>query len=417
MAFSAKFGTLQTGTGTTDIVSGSLGFTPKAVILWCAKVGATHPFGLSFGAFTAATERACASIYGRNGVTTTDTARIIRDDAVVMTFATTGTVDGLLDAVSLDADTITVIPDDAFGADEVVHFLALGGDDLTNAKAGTFTLGGTVTTQDVTGVGFTPDCVLIFGSGTVANTIATGGFLAIGVGVSATERGSIGGGTQDNVADTASRSIVTSDLVFPRVGQAGTDVLSAEVDYNGGITDGFQLDITVTDGSTPVVGYLALKGPQFKLVETAMVVGTTDQVVTGVGFTPKALFIMAHPPATASEASTPAAHLEMAIGAATGTGAGDQGYMWIADEDALASSDNFSKQATGRAIGDKDKETGGTDEGDMILTAFGADGFTLDQDTAAGQATFLLALAMGDAAAGGAVGQSTSNRTTRRRRR
>ena len=417
MALSAKALTVGTTTGTTDVVSASLGFTPKVVLMFGIRTSDNTDITGSIGAFSAALERACVFILGSDAAATTDENCIIRDDAVYGTLTNATTIAGLLDAVSLDADTFTVIPDDAFGTSQTVICLALGGADLTNAYVGTFTLNAATGTQDITTPGFQADCVIFFWAlaGTV-NTIITGGAgLGIGVGVSSSERWAVGAASDDNVAAVANRSIVTTDLCIAAVDN-NSDALVNAADYVGGIANGFRINKTA--GTTqPVIGYIALKGGQYKAGTTAMRTDTNNQAVTGVGFTPSALLLAGRPEATASEGTTPSVNVEIMVGVATGTA--NRGAMWIGEVDASDPSESNVRQSTARCAMNQAVGTPATDEGDMDFVSFDADGFTLDQDTAAGVAVLLPYLAIGDAAAAaaGVAGTSTSNRTTRRRRR
>lgn len=180
-------------------------------------------------------------------------------------------------------------------------------------------------------------------------------------------------------------------------------------------TDGFTIN-KVVGGNTPILGYVALKGCQAKIVDSAMVAGTTNQVVTGAGFQPRVVLQMIRPEVTASEEGTSSDHAEW--GAGWGVSSSQRFSMWAADEDNLATTDVYAAQSATRFAINFDKETGAVDEGDMDLVSLDADGCTLDQDTAAAAAIYLPLLFLGDAAANASVaGTSTALRSSLSRRR
>jgi hypothetical protein len=299
------------------------------------------------------------------------------------------TVDGELDFVSMDADGFTVVPDNGFTATQTVHALCLGGADLTNVKVGTFALAAATGNQAVTGVGFQPSCVIFFWAkrtNTSANAVTANAGIGVGWATSSSARAAIGAASQDNVADTNSRGMIVTDNCINILGGGVTDVISDNHDFVSMDSDGFTVN-KLTGADQSIVGYIAMKGPRFKVGTTAMRTDTNDQVVTGVGFQGKALLTMFRPPVTASETTAPSVHWEIGMGCAVDST--HQAAIWSADEDALATSDNYSKNSSTRCVMDFDKETAATDEGDMAFKTWDADGFTLDQNTASAVATLV----------------------------
>jgi hypothetical protein len=174
MAFQTAVGSFNTGTGTSTITVSGLAFQPKAVILWMSgRTGTTDSAGEGgtgsatawyrvVGFFTSTTSRRVCFTRSLDGAAAATTDSGYREDACLASNGgTNGAVNGLLDVQSINSDGFTLIPDDAFPSSFRVHYLALGGDDLTNVFCGTLTEPAAVGTQNITGVGFQPDCLFI----------------------------------------------------------------------------------------------------------------------------------------------------------------------------------------------------------------------------------------------------------------
>jgi hypothetical protein len=412
MSLLAKYLNFNTGTGTANIPVTGAGFLSKVVILMGVKTNASADAVVSLGAFTGPTERVAVGAKIDDGAATTASASGIMTDGCFIHPTTVPGVDGELDAVSLDADGFTVVPDNAFPNSARVHALCLGGDDLTNVKVGTITLGAGTGNQSFTGVGFQPDCLIFFyakATNGTANTLSAHAGIGLGFAKSSSERYAIGAGSQNNVADTNSRTLLMSNrcIAMP---STTADTIALDADFVSMDADGFTIN-KVTGAGTPVIGYVALKGGQYKIGATAMRTDTNPQIVSDVAFLPSALMAMFAPEKTAVDTVAPTAHWEWGVGFATAAAA--RGAIWTADEDALAVSDTYSQDSTSRVVLNFDKETGAVDGGDMDFTSFNSDGFTLDQDTAAAAAILVPYLVMGDAAVVPPAGPGSSARRIR----
>lgn len=412
MAIEAAIVTIATGTGTSQIdTAHGMTATPQVAILLHGGLGGTDARA-AIGAFTSATERVGFTIYSNDAAAASDTASLLVDDGCLPLLASSTALDGQLDAVGFDATNVSVIPDDAFAVGKNISCLLLAG--LTNAKVGTITLGAATGAQAFTGVGFAPDVILFFGvSGVAAGTIAAHARWCYGWGKTDSQR-AVACNSRDAQDPTASWALISDDYAWVAL-TATTGAVSDGFTVTSMDSDGFTINKLV-GANTPIVGYVALKGVQAKIVDTAMVVGTTNQVVTGAGFTPKVVLQMIRPEVTASEEGTSSDHAE--FGAGWGISSSARYSMWWAEEDALATTDNYGTQSVTRFAINFAKEDGSTDEGDMDLVSLDADGCTLDQDTAAAAAIYLPLLFLGDAASSaGVTGTSTALRSAMSRRR
>jgi hypothetical protein len=148
VAFSAKVGAFNTGTGAvaSTVVVNDVGFQPVALIVWYSLSTSTGTdstgagnlnYGIGFA--TGASDRRTCSIQVENGSNSADTDRFTTDAALVQTITIGGATAGLLDVQSFDSGGFTLVVDDQFPSSIRVHYLALGGSDITNAATGSFT--------------------------------------------------------------------------------------------------------------------------------------------------------------------------------------------------------------------------------------------------------------------------------------
>ena len=410
MAVEANIITIATGTGTSQVnTAHGMTATPQvAILLHSALRGVDQR--VSIGAFTSATERAGFAIFSDGGTAASDTASLIVTDGCLPILNDTTTVDGQLDAVGFDATNVSVIPDNAFTASNNVSCLLLAG--LTNVKVGTITVQAATGTQAITGIGFQPDVLLFFGvSGVAAGTIAAHARFCYGWGTASQQR-ALATNSRDAQDPTATWALISDDYAWVTLA-ATTGAVSDGFVISTMDSDGFTLNKLV-GGNTPIVGYVALKGCQAKIVDSAMRTDTNNQTVTGVGFSPRVVLQMIRPEVAASEEGTSSDHAEWGAGWAVSSS--KRYSMWAADEDNLATTDVYATQSTTRFAINFDKETGAVDGGDMDFVSLDSDGCTLDQDTAAAAAIYLPLLFLGDAASTGPSNPSVDNASTGLRR-
>ena len=261
MATGCKVGTiaLTTGGAGTTFVESSFGFTPKGVLFWWmgrndgSDAIGTHTTMNAFQGFGIAQSASSRYCVGQRS------ARISsRDDAVHVQHSTLGTVNGRIDLQSLDADGLTLVVDDDVSALRL-HYLAIGGDDVTNVACGRFDIATSTGDQDVTGVGFQPDAVIfLFPNlqnlpGSVFESFMHIGFAA--------------GATPENLVWAAYANVGS----YCRLGESIAYVdTSSNVGDRGRVTswlsDGFRINWTELDA---IAGrdclYMALKGGQYKV--------------------------------------------------------------------------------------------------------------------------------------------------------
>ena len=401
-------GTFATGTGTGDLAAQTPdlgGATPQAILFCHAGNNNATNRVWCIGAATATTERATGTSVIVDGAATTDTGHVLRDDAVLAMLNTTAAIDGLVDLAAVGADSFTPTIDDAFAASATIAYAAFAG--LTDAEAATFALSAS---GDQTVGSSDWDAVIFFGTGAAVGAIAAQARIVVGF-ATATKNRCWVATAQDNVADTNNFSLISDDYCWAQL-NAGTGAVVDGIRVNS-LTGGIGLT-RVAGTNTTNVGYLALKGVSADIIDSAMRTDTNNQTVTGASFTPEFLLSLLSPAATASDEATARTGMEGGIGWANGSA---HYANWIGEADALAASDPFAAQSTTRMAIDRLISDGTSDEGDMSLVSFDSGGVTLDQDTAAAQATYMPLLLLGDEATASVAQTSTSLRRVTRRRR
>lgn len=399
-------GSFNTGTGTGDLAeqTPALGGATPQLILFMAASGDRN---WGFGAASGTAARACYSTFIDDAATTTDTGHIMHSVACYSRMASTSAVDGLVDLASVGANSFVPTIDDAFAVSMTVYWVAFAG--LTAAEVGTFQL---TTGADQT-VGTSDwDAVIFFGRGTSIGTAAAQTFVPMIGFATATKSRALCCSSQDNVADTNTFGIISDNYSW--VSTNATNGNIAEGILVNSLTGG--IGLTRVAGTTQYnIAYAAIKGVTADIVDSAHRTDTNNQTSPSVTFTPKFLFNISRPPVTASEEGTASTHMEGGLGWAIST---SKRYAnWYAEADALAAHDPKAAESTTRCSIDFLRTDGTTDEGDMDFVSFNAGTVTLDQDTAAAQATYLPMLLLGDAGDVATNQTSTTLRRTTRRRR
>lgn len=354
----------------------------------------------SVGAGQALTVWNCSSVICDDAVTTSNVDRVRYTNRLLAMITAARTSTDLIDISAVAADGYTPNIGGSFAADATFALMALGGSDITNVAAGNFSISSGTGNASITGLAFQPDIVIfVGGSAAAAATVTAGMRLGFGVAKSSSEQWAVAMSSADaDATGSNSSGIVTTSQCTVVLNDADGTV-QQRLSFVSMNADGF----TVNRGlnSSTNVGYLAIKGGRYAVGTTAMRTDTNTTAVTGLGIgTPVGLVLAMRGGVTASEGTTSSAHAEIGFGFTDGT---TNLSMWLAEEDAQATTDSYSSLSTTRVIHDLDKETGASDEGDMTLASFDSDGFTLDQDTAAGSATLIPFLAIGQAAGGGGL--------------
>jgi hypothetical protein len=397
MPLQSKFGSFNTGVGaaTTTVAITGVGFTPKCILFWWSgrteavdTIGrATHFRG--FGVATSATNRSGIVTNSLDAQASSDTQSGFSTNWCIASIDGSPTIDGTVDVQSLDADGFTLIIDDAMPISFRVHYLALGGDSLTNANVISFNEPNATGNQDITGFGFDPDCVLFFGIRVVAGTRTTDTF---SLGAACANGQGVYAGLSETAAatmDTASYCLSSECIAF--ISNAAGAAVVGRASFNALITDGIRITWAESNSAAPIVA-LGLKGGNYLIGNLLTRTDGNDIAETGFGFKPSSALFLSHGQAE-STADTAQANNRWSMGAFSSLT--DRGAQAILDEDNIADSEVttaiefdavYANISTASAI-----------QGLMDVKSIDADGFTMVMDDADPSQAFVWYLAFGPA--------------------
>lgn len=355
---------------------------------------------LTIGVATGTAARGCIAMQSDDGDTAGDTNCVERTDCVVTAITIAGADDGRLDISVFGDDDFTFIVDVQTTANKRVHWVAIGGSDITVAQAGNFTFTpDTATTQDVTVTGFvetptTPDqAVLILTSTSGTGTISAQAQFCVGVAAGISPTNYVAATTARDAADpTDTSSYCLSGEISAVIGASQSVAIRSSVSAWG--ADKFVFNRIEASATDRTYVYLALKGARFIAGDFTVPTNTTPFSESSFGFPPSAALFFTSGRA-ADTADTATVHAELSIGAAANTA--DQRCVSIYDEDAVGTTDcdhsvQYGEVALGWTSG------GGSLDFAVALDSFDSDGITMHCTNAAGAGSkFVWYLAIGRA--------------------
>lgn len=298
-------GSFSTGTGaaaSTVVVSGLTNFAgllPKAILFWWSgrtdtsdAVGRqTHCRG--FGVGVSSSSRHALSTTSQDAVATGTAIswQDSRDTACVTVVNTVGALLGSLDFTSMNVNGFTMTVGTQFTSSRRIHFLAIGGDDITGVARGSFTETATAANKgvDYTGFGLKPDAAIFM-------SIAAGGSPGAGAVDSRIGIGFAAGPFTDCVTWTggnnSSNAAATQTANYCLSGEA-VAILDATVvspNSRGKVTsfntDGLTMLWPEVGSTGRVYFYLALRGGRYKVGKLTTLTNTTTDIEVATGFTP-----------------------------------------------------------------------------------------------------------------------------------
>lgn len=264
--------------------------------------------------------------------------------------------------------------------------------------------------QAITGLGFQPKAIIFYSTGETTDD----GSSALAA-VASVMYGMTAGSTQNAVfchavVEGANPAVAgkawneTACIEFLSNGVPTTDGIAALKSFDA---DGFTINWSAFPGSARLVKFIALGGSDitnakvgFFASNSSLGVGT--QSITGVGFTPDFLMFLGGDMTAAGTASNSA----WCVGAASGTAAGRQFFVYDVDNAGGAS---MQYTSSGKCI------VGGTGSRSGSLASFNADGFSISWNPDPGSALRFgyLALKGGNYFVGNETqGTSTGNKAT-----
>lgn len=260
----ATAGNFAAATSTGNQAVTGIGFQPNLVLfitnLQTASGVANNNSSFGFGVTDGTNQWACG-LGMQNAQATMNNRRGFYDNrCIVVPQAGSNAIahDALI--TSMDADGFTVNWQTAPGAAYIVGYLALS---VTNAKVGTFNQATTTGNQATTGVGFTPEVLMMASAGhDTANAVVDTARFSIGAGISSSARWAYWTGDEDAAADSRAESRYATDKIITMADEAtgGSPTVLAEADLVSLDSDGFTVNWTTADATARNIGYIAMGG-------------------------------------------------------------------------------------------------------------------------------------------------------------
>ena len=324
--------TNRTTTGAQEInLAGA--FQPKALIMWSSSQTTTDGTYaddalLCYG-FSDGTNDACVS-YQMDESAESETYRFDNANVLFLQSASLATFNNVATVNSFDADGFTLGWTIGNATAFSIHYIAIGGTDITNVQVVNTTVGDTSTgnhSYNGSGTSFQPDFALTLtaADGSTINTTSGGADLSLvclGAAKSTSEQFVVWGrdetvGTSDcdmyinNAACLASCSNTTGAITFL------ADFVSFNNAAGGGIT------VNISDASPAAakpIAFLLIKGGSWDCGTFQQRSGTgTQDVTTTTGLTSKGVFLAGIGSATAGSVQ---ANFYLGMGASDGTNEG-----------------------------------------------------------------------------------------------
>lgn len=309
---------IPNATQTVTLVDTTL--TPKAIILWLGgifgegfAIHKTFSFGMASGALVAENR----GIAGTAPDGASPSLLNVRyDDGCFLAGTEFPDVKGRINAFGAGSFQMIYPVNGSFSVS--IHYLVIGGDDLTNAKVREFAAPTAAGNRDDTGFGFQPDCILLLWQGVTALGNVTNGRFGIGAARSSTKRWAMANTGQDGQTMTGNLGAVSaqrSDSCFLQLTVAAAPVIDGRSGFVGFIADGYTLDWIDAPAAALLYAVLALKGGQVDVGVFAKSTGgaPATQDVTSVGFQPKGYVLVSRDQVAGTTVN---GNSELAVGAA-----------------------------------------------------------------------------------------------------
>jgi len=400
MAFSAKVGAFNVSTaaaGNTQAITG-VGFQPKAVIFWWSgRTDSTDTVGrLSMlsgvGICNASNSRVVAQ-GSADAAADSDTAALARSDSCIAPINGAAAGQGRMSLSSMDSDGFTLSIGIQMTAAYRVHYLALGGTDLTNTAVGGWTTPGATGNQAVTGVGFQADLVFLLtyvSTGTLPLSSGSIGF-GLGAAKSSTARATLASMSRDAQATMQTRRYGLDIECLSMI--AGGSALNERADFVSFDADGFTINWLEDSVAGRHCFYLALKGGQYAVGSGLTQTDTVTAITCSPGFQAVAGLIASHMGAESTQDGTDSDN-KFSIGAFNATDS--RGAHAILDENGNA--DSTVSAAVEHDAVYANIADGGTIQGLMDISSIGSTSFDLIMDDADPSQNFFWWVAFGSAA-------------------
>ena len=374
--------TKATGAATASQPITGVGFKPRAVILW--TIGATsagswtsgYTYAIGYSARNAGEtitvgSMACAS---ETGADTTNASQ--RQAAKALTIVQWGeTTLAECDMTSFDADGFTLSWTTNDSNAYIIHYMALGGNDFTDAKVVAWTTGTSTGNKAVTGAGFQPDFVMHLANPatTTPPASAANASLMMGAMTTAAQWYSAIISKDASASSNSARQQRTTAAFSPLAISFGWPFYDSYATYVSLDSDGFTLNFGYAPSVNQNAYALCLKGGSYYLDTFNLAGETGNQAISGVGFQPEGVLLVSVGTGNGGTYN-PGSHVAQSVSATDGTA---NGSTFLYDETNLDISNPAAISKTDKiCVMDDDFAQSVGREGSVV--SLDADGFTIN---------------------------------------
>ena len=376
----------NTSVPATQVVSHSLGETPKLVILWTSNTTGTSAEGFwGFGASDGSAEYA-VSAFLDNGVSPTANSRRIATKVITQVDVSESTLFEA-DLTSWNTTTFTLSWSTNNASAVSIHYIAIGGSGIS-ADVMNWTSPTGTGNHSETGVGFQPDVVITAGLGghTVAPSSASvgAGFL-LGVMDATGDQWAMSHFATDNQSSSVNARAQRTNRCLLLVDNSPSIV--TEATFVSMDSDGFTMNFSSNFGVAIQLFSICISGVNVEAGSFNKITSGSSQSVTTTLRQPELLLLSSWQRAASTSAQT---QTSFAFGASDGT---DEAVAGIFDEASQnpTDSDRFRDSGKVFAILDDDSQSFSAA---ADLTSFDWSGFTLNWSTNDATATEICYLAL-----------------------
>ena len=316
----------STAAATASQAVTGVGFQPRALILWTTGATSSGSFGNAYTVGVGFAARNASETITAGSVSAAS------EDAAATSNASRGTAAKALTIVQWGETTLAECDMTSFDSDGftlswttndsnayIIHYMALGGSDFTDASVVAWQAPSGTGNLAVTGAGFQPDCVIHILSEVTASPPANNASARVMLGAMtssaawATAFMAVDNSAADDSASSQSRTQPISNYSAIGLGRVIASYVSLDA-------DGFTTNFTTANASFRYRVYsLCLKGGSYYVGRISTAAAGTppvSQSTTGVGFQPEGL-LFASVYSTSAAASAPDVRWMLGAGNAT----------------------------------------------------------------------------------------------------
>lgn len=380
---------------TSQTVSG-LGFKPEALILYTTgqtSSGFADGYNFAIG-FSNGTVSRSIGIASDDAASSSNAGRAFGSKILKIVGSGNPTIAAEADLTSVTNGTFTINWTTNDANPTLIHYVAVGGTNVTNAFVSSFAASTTTGPQSVTGLGFKPDLIVFMHAASTSETsTASNGYMSLGFATSHTKRSSIAVTSEDGRATMDTWALQRTDRAIVGL-NPGTGAITAQADLNSIVTDGFILNWKQALSSADRIYYLALKGGQYDVGNFNKTTSSAPvtQSISGIGFQPKGLLLSSF-----NTVSNTAVQSNNRF-SFSATDANNNGTTWAGDSDNVANSITAHSEITNKVIRLATEQASGSSSvtnAEASMQPFSSDGFTLNWSTNDAIAKQILYVAFG----------------------